>query len=179
MAQHILLYSLSSFGGMILDVQAFFSTSAFNCSSMSCILISLREKNAFFVFLLILIILGCLEYFRIVASMGSSILGVSVMNSPGMSIFKDAITFEKKLLKVLTTSISSDIISSFSTKIMAVLWTPLSEKKRVPWFSKTVYYRKYICGLSTHKIFTFLSYIVYCNSYFVSYMLFCLHQFSA
>ena len=63
-----------------------------------------------------LIILGCLEYFRIIASMGSSILGVSVMNSLGMSISKDAITFEKKLLKVSAATISSDIISSFSTK---------------------------------------------------------------
>ena len=129
------LHSLSNFTGMLLDLHAFLLSRALISASISFTRISEKEKVDFLILLLIFITLGWLENLRIMSSIGSISLDVSVIYSLGILIFKVLTAFSKNELRVFATSTSSAMISLPSTKVIPYL------KKMASLFAKTFCYQ--------------------------------------
>ena len=107
--------------------------SSVSISSISSIRISENEKLDLAIYVLILSILGCLEYLRIILSIGSTILLESVRCSFGILIANDFTAFPKKEFKVFATPVSSAMMFSHSIRVILLFPEPVSEKMVSLW----------------------------------------------
>ena len=114
---------------MLSDVEAFLEFRTVSSVSISSIRISENENLDLAIYVLILSILGCLEYLRIILSIGSTILLESVRCSFGILTANDFTAFPKKEFKVFATPVSSAMMFSLSTRVILLFPEPLSEKK--------------------------------------------------
>ena len=88
--QQMVLFSLRTFGGMLLDIDAFLLSRALVSFSMSAILTVRKEKLPFTTLSLIDLILGWLEKKIIMLSIGSSETADSPsLHSLGIFMFRD------------------------------------------------------------------------------------------
>ena len=136
------LQSFNNFTGILLKVLALDVLRYFNSISTSIGCISLDENLGDLIRLLIFNIVGCISYFLIVASMGSSISSTWFTNSGGIEI-SNSRTLENNLLNVAATSASAVIMFSFSMRVISLLLRLLSEKKGFHSFPKRFYYPLY------------------------------------
>ena len=118
---------------MLSDLEAFLEFRTVSSVSISSIRISENEKLDLAIYVLILAILGCSEYLRIILSIGSTILLESVRCSFGILTANDFTAFPKKEFKVFAAPVSSAMMFSPSTWVILLFPEPLSEKMVSLW----------------------------------------------
>ena len=120
----ISLFSLSTLGGILLDIDAFLMSSALISFSTSATLTVQNENLPFLILSLISLMLGWFENLGIILSMGSSETAVF----SALLILRDVPTLLKKSFNTSATSKSSYKMSFPSINAISLLPTPLSEK---------------------------------------------------